>query len=168
MEPIYEATGRMTKERYRRFFDINCRVTKQVPIYSICAVVFLLLSVPMWYFVHIATACILVVFAVFLFLFPRLAGKQYASMMEKTAKGQIDLPFTIRFFENEWIEFTPKGETHQRYEDIYRVVETQDAVVIYISTAQGYILYRTDFTRGEAAHLLCFLRFQKRVAYQFI
>lgn len=171
MEPIYEATGRMTKERYRRFFEIHSRVTKQTTVYAVCAVVCLIVGIFLWFpadtFLRVMSF-IMLVFAVFFFLYPRIAGEQYASAMEKTGKGQMNLPFTLRFFENELAEFTPKGELHLRYDEIYRVVETRDAIVIYLNGAQAFTLFRTELTRGEAARLISFLRFQKQVAYKFV
>lgn len=166
MEPLFETQGIMTEERYRRFYLLHTQTTPLKAIVIIMSVLLFVLAAFSLLMEMSGSMIVLVSAGVCLLFWPKLAAKKYASQMDVTARYMRNKPFTLRFFADEIAEFTPIGEQHIRYEDVYRVVENQDTMLIYISASQAFVVFKSEMTRGTAQGLSVFLRCDKHLTYK--
>ncbi len=166
MEPLFEAQGIMNENRYRRFYLLHMQATPTKTVFLAMSVIMIVIALLAASLEMVFSAVIMLLGGICLLLLPKLTAKKYGVQMDLTARYMRNKPFTLRFFEDEIAEFTPVGEKHIRYEDVYRVVESADMLLIYISAAQAYVVFKNELTRGDAAALSAFLRNEKHISYK--
>ncbi len=166
MEPLFEAQGIINENRYRRFYLLHMQATPTKIVVVVMAVIMFFIALLAMLLEMVGSAVVLLAAGVCLLFWPRLTAKKYGAQMDLTARYMRNKPFTLRFFEDEIAEFTPVGEMHVRYEDVFRVVENAEILLIYISAAQAYVVFKNEITRGDAAALSAFLRYDKHVSYK--
>ncbi len=168
MEPLFEVQGVMDENRYLRFYLLHIAATPAKKLLLGLAVfMFIVGLISLWLELFFG-AVVMVAAGIAVLFWPKLTAKKYAAQMDLTARFMRNKPFTIRFFDDELAEFTPNGEMHIRYEDIYRVAENGEMLLIYISSAQAFVIYKNELTRGTPAAFTAFLRDQKHIPYRFI
>lgn len=168
MRPLYEACGTMELSRFEAI-NTACFKLKKLPLLFGTAMVICLIAAWIFGMANGWTYCIpplvfACVFGVCIVRMPRSSARR----LYQSAKGIANLPFTMRFFDDEFLEFTPTGEQHTRYADILFAVYTPQMLVIFISEAQGYVLYPGDFTIGTLMDLVTYLHRQKQVPFKKI
>jgi len=168
MEPLFEVQGVMDENRYHRFYELHISSTPTKAFLIVMAVIMFIIALLSLLTELLFNAIVMVIAGVALLFWPRLISKKYASQMNLTARFMRNKPFTLRFFEDEVAEFTPVGEMHIQYEDIYRVVENETMLLIYISAGQAYVIFKNELTHGNPAALTAFLRTEKHIAYKFV
>lgn len=168
MEPIFEAQGVMDENRYRQFYLLHLQSTPAKTLMTVLAVVMFAISLFSVFFEMAFSAVVMLAAGICLLFWPKLTAKKYGAQMDLTARYIRNKPFTLRFFDDEIAEFTPVGEMHVRYEDVFRVVESADMLLIYISAGQAYVLFKNEITRGDAAALSAFLRNDKHISYKSV
>ncbi len=166
MEPLFEVQGIMNEHRYRRFYILHMQATPIKTVLVVMAVIMIFVALLAAVLEMVFSAVIMLAAGLCLLFWPRLTAKKYGAQMDLTARYMHNKPFTLRFFQDELAEFTPVGETHIRYEDVFRVVEGADMLLIYISAAQAYVVFKNEITRGDAVSLSAFLRNEKHISYK--
>lgn len=166
MEPLFEAQGIMNENRYRRFYLLHMRATPINKVMVVMAVIMFVIALVAAWLEMVGSAVVMLAAGVCLLFWPKLTAKKYGAQMDLTARYMRNKPFTLRFFEDEIAEFTPVGETHIRYEDVFRIVESGDMLLIYISAAQAHVVFKNELTRGDAVALSAFLHGQKHISYK--
>ncbi len=167
MEPLFEVQGIMDDDHFRCFQRTVFQGTMQ-KAYRTLTVVLYAVAVLSLLMQDFLIAFSLAVLATFFLLFPKINEKTFIKQMRETSKVSYMKPYTIRFFEQDFTEFTPNGQQTVAYHEIYRVFESEEAFVILISAAQGYVIKKSEFTRGRAEAFSHFLRMQQRVNYKFV
>lgn len=168
MEPLFEVQGVMDENRYMRFYRLHISATPTKKLMLILSVVMFVIGFLSLWLELFFSAMVMILAGILLLFWPKLTAKKYASQMDLTARYMRNKPFTIRFFEDELAEFTPNGEMHIKYEDIFRVVENEEMLLIYISSAQAFVIFKNELTRGTPAAFTAFLRDVKHIPYRFI
>ncbi len=168
MEPLFEAQGIMNENRYRRFYQLHMQSSPIKALIITMAVIMIVIGLIAAVLEMVFSAVIMLAAGICILFWPKLTAKKYGAQMDLTARYIRNKPFTLRFFEDEIAEFTPVGEMHIRYEDVYRVIESAEMLLIYISAGQAYVLFKNEMTRGDAASLSAFLCNEKHVSYKMV
>ena len=113
-------------------------------------------------FVMVVFAALLVLLIVLYVFAPKICTKQYL----KSARGIENAPFTVCLYGDRLVEYTPRGQTCTPYNTIYRVLETSDLLLIYISKMEAHILDKSGFRKGTPEALTAYLRGTWHVPYK--
>ena len=84
----------------------------------------------------------------------------------KSGRGIENAPFTVCLYGDRLVEYTPRGQTCTPYNTIYRVLETSDLLLIYISKMEAHILDKSGFRKGTPEALTAYLRGTWHVPYK--
>ncbi len=168
MEPMFEAQGVQNDDAFRRFNWAVMRDNKVLPLFRAGTVLFFVaagISVLISEFLSFAL-CLCI--AIFLMIMPKHSIESVIKDMDQRKSIAYRQPFTIRFFEEELMEFTPYNDSRIPYTMIHRVLETAEDVYIFTSPTQALIVQKADITKGTPSALSAFLRDEKNIAYRFI
>ena len=168
MEPLFEAEGVLNKELYTRLQLAAFRENKtQVLAYVMAGVLFLLALISAATEALIAFA-LCVVAGIFLLLLPKISIGSAVRQLEEKTCVHFNHPFTVRFFENEMIEFTPYTETRVPYTMLHHVLETERDLFIFTGPAQAVCIPKSVIKRGSPQVLVRFLREYRGVPYKSV
>lgn len=158
---LFSFTGRITAEVYRR--ALNARLRKLRRLYTVLAAVIVLCGVTQWNLASVIGACVL---GALLWALPYGVVALRVSQFRKTDRLQQNLSYTALFTDTALVSQTKFGETRVPYELIYRVVDTQDMILVMLSKNQMLVLEKRSITYGDPAKFFPFLCDEKRVPYK--
>lgn len=168
MEPLFEVQGIQTDEGFRRFNWATMRDQKTLAVFRamtallfVGAVIGLLIS-------EFLSVVVCLVFAIFFLIFPKYSIEAAIKDMDKKPGISYRQPYTIRFFEDEMVEFTPYNDGRIPYTMIHRVLETAEDFYIFTAPSQAFIICKADMTKGTPSALTAFLRDMQHIPYKFI
>ena len=168
MEPLFEIQGVQEKEQYLRLNAALSRENKlSLLCYVLAAMMFVLMILTIWSG-EIFSAVFTCGAGIFLLFMPKMSVKGAIKQLEEKANIFYGNPFTIRFFEDEIIEFTPYSEVHVPYAMVYRVLETEEDIFVFIAPSQAICIRKNEVQRGSAHVLVRFLREYKYIPYKFV
>ena len=86
--------------------------------------------------------------------------------MVTSSQDILGLPYTLRFYPEEYIDYSPRGEWHTAYAALYAVRETDDLLLLYQTKFKFTIIDKRGFTRGTPEELVRFLCADGRLSCQ--
>ncbi len=174
-EPAFVVESVLTEELYTRFNRVHIKAAGLLyPLLAICIILGVLSGVSLYAylafpnekaefpFVVVVFAALLVLLIVLYVFAPKICTKQYL----KSARGIENAPFTVCLYGDRLVEYTPRGQTCTPYNTIYRVLETSDLLLIYISKMEAHILDKSGFRKGTPEALTAYLRGTWHVPYK--
>ncbi len=84
--------------------------------------------------------------------------RQNARSVIGAADGFLDRPYTLWFYEEEYVETNALGEWHTPYASLYKVVETDGLILLYHNKTRADILEKGRFLKGAPDELTTYLR----------
>lgn len=168
MEPIFEVRSVLDVCAYERMHRVMMRLQHMGALYGTFAGLFFFLSLVLMTLDSWVLAILLLALGVFLIVLMVTSPKTMAKRAFETNRFAANLPYTVRFFAEDILDFTPKSEERIRYDELYRVVRTADALFLFISDSKAIVLPFAAFTRGTAQGLFQYLCMEKRVPYKII
>ena len=168
MEMLFEAQGVQSEAAYKRFQWATMVENKSLTMFRTLSVVAFLLAIVSLLVREKLSLILCLVLGVYLLIAPKKSIRGAIVELNKKKSIVYKQPYTLRFFENELMHFTPYGETCVQYEMLNRVVETAEDIYLFIAPMQAYILTKSDLTKGSPSALVSFLRDTKRVPYRFV
>ena len=170
MEPLFEVQGVMTEEVLRKAYRVSAkrtrtRVTLEYAFFGgmffiTLALGFFLLYMGDWS-VLLYSLCV-----AFLAVIPPLIQKLAEKTMVTSSQDILGLPYTLRFYPEEYIDYSPRGEWHTAYAALYAVRETDDLLLLYQTKFKFTIIDKRGFTRGTPEDLVRFLHADGRFPCQ--
>ena len=170
MEPLFEVQGVMTEEVLRKAYRVNAkrtrtRVTLEYAFFGgmffiTLALGFFLLYMGDW------SGLLYPLCVAFLAVIPPLIQKLAEKTMVTSSQDILRLPYTLRFYPEEYIDYSPRGEWHTAYAALYAVRETDDLLLLYQTKFKFTIIDKRGFTRGTPEDLVRFLHADGRFSCQ--
>ena len=171
MEPLFEIQGVITEDLLIRMQKAHMKLTRtRMAIYyvamAIMAVLVLIFFLLMAYSGDWLSALPSFMLLLFFFLILLLLRKSVVKSVIAASRDTIGMPYTIRFYHQEYIEYSPRGEWRTSYAMIHEVRETDDLLLIYQTKAKINILEKCGFIRGTPETLVSFLCSSGQVPYK--
>lgn len=168
MEPLFEVQDVFDREQFLKLNAAVQRENKTSALFYTLAVILLIIAVFGIISKEFLTVFLCVVFALLFFMLPKTGINSSLKQLEEKPNIMFGQPCTLRFFEDEMIEFTPYSEMHVPYTMIDRVLETQDGIYFFVTPTQAHCIRKYAFSKGNAADLITFLRGYKSVPHKFV
>lgn len=170
MEPLFEVQGVMTEEVLRKAYRVNAKRTRtRVTLeYVLLGGIFLftlalgISLVRMGDWSGLLSPAIVAFFSCLLILLHKMMEKN----MVTSSQDILGLPYTLRFYPEEYIDYSPRGEWHTAYAALYAVRETDDLLLLYQTKFKFTIIDKRGFTRGTPEDLVRFLHADGRFPCQ--
>ena len=170
MEPFFEVQGIMTEELLSKMYRANAkrtptRVTLEYVFFGGMFLITLALGIFLIYTGDFS-GFLYPLLVAFLSIMPTLLHKLAEKNTIATSRDIIGLPYTLRFYPQEYVDYSPRGEWHTAYSALYAVRETNDLLLIYQTKFKISILDKRCFTRGTPETLVSFLCSSGQVPYK--
>ncbi len=94
--------------------------------------------------------------------------RQNARSAIRSADDFLGRPYTLRFYEGEYVETDALGEWHTPCASLYKVAETDGLLLLYHSKTRADVLEKRRFLKGALEELTAFLRGTCGLSYKRI
>lgn len=168
MEPLFMMETVMTEELYMRFNRVHFKSNKMRWVLLIPSILFIPLGIQFLFVLHNLLAGIMML--MFGILFPfllKISLDNSVKVMKRNSQGIFGLPYTIAFYEGEYVEYSPRGEMHTPYGIMYKIVETEELLFLYQNKMAANIVDKSKMTKGTAEEITAFLRVRCPVPYRY-
>ena len=167
MEPLFEVQSCMTKELFLSFqkLHLHLRLWNTVLLYFLGAAGILggFSMIIVWQFPQIAAPLMIASACCLAYpIIPKTALRQAII----TNPDRLNMPFTLRFYPAEYIEYSPRGEFRTAYAQLYKIVESDRLILLYQSKWMAQIVDKAAFSKGTPEELVHFLRDGRHIRYK--
>lgn len=173
-EPEFVVEEVLTEDLYIRFNRIHLKATGMRRMFTIFGAVFIVIGL-----FGLLTKIFseadggdlfpivwILILGLFLVVFMRFAPKISSRAMLKTAKGLIGRPYALWFYADKMVEYSPRGQKWYPFAELYKVVESDDLLLLYINRAQAHVFEKSYFRKGTPEALTAYLTEVCHVPYK--
>ncbi len=168
MEPLFEVQGIQSDDGFRRFNWATMRYQKVLTLFRVMTTLLFIGAVVSLLLGEFFSLVLCLVFGIFFLIFPKYNIEATIKDMDKKPSISYRQPYTIRFFEEEMLEFTPYNDGHIPYTMLHHVLESAEDIYLFTSSTQAFVVCKADITKGTPSALTAFLRDEKHIPYTFI
>lgn len=172
-EPDFVVESVLTEELYTRFNRVHIKangIKKRFLIYGVLALALGLLNVLLAVFIvdrrNLLLGIMMMLLGAFLVVYLPFSPRISSRALLKTAKGMVGRSHSLCFYADRLTEYTSRSQLTTYYEELYKVVESDELVLLYINKIQAHILDKSGFRKGTPEALTAYLRGTWHVPYK--
>ncbi len=172
-EPAFVVEYVLSEELYVMYNQVNMKangIKKRFLIYGVLALALGLLNVLLAVFIvdrrNLLLGIIMMLLGAFLVVYLPFSPRISSRALLKTAKGMVGRSHSLCLYADRLTEYTSRSQLTTYYGELYKVVESDELVLLYINKIQAHILDKSGFRKGTPEALTAYLRGTWHVPYK--